>query len=948
MQRFDISKLVHWFSKGHKMNTQLIGLLLVSALVALSVIQVGACDSPSTEGTLGPMFGMAGTSSDEVPLLMATSNPNIIRGHVVSAHRDDQDSLINKAFNVTIDLSSGAVSDGWPVERAIAEPQTMEDPTLGYRLELRNTTVTLRSSTNSSHSAVDIELYAPSYAKVATHFLYFFVSAKLNRAYVFYVSEIDCSLPNGYRPCEQSPRGIFEEFWVSIVDVYTGRYFFQPFGRGFGVFLLDPGPHGSLQTVYDDVQVAMVSTNLGGRGCERSAYVFYDENAVLPTERFGKGLLAALQTNDRPRELSAFVIQQTTEELSRNEEDALVEEFVSEFVVNEVLVLTGEVLRQIPLNASDLYSLADFDPATFLRIAAVDSPTSSPANFLPTREPEQILEPTRAPVPALVTSLPTLSPTAGKPTVQAPFSLPPVTVPTAMIVGGEELVPSAPTRFASPFMWPPIPIGGEDEPSAPQHPSNGITVWTTAPVESSEPTTLAPTTIAPTTMTSSTALPTTISPTTKPTAEPTSGGMIVGGEELIPSAPTRFASPFMWPTIPISGEEDEPSAPEQPSSEITVWTTAPVESSEPTTVAPTTITPTTMTPSTALPTTISPTTVAPATSEPSTLQPTTTAPTTAKPTAEPTSGGTQPPLPEGFSLLTARPTANVRSWNVVPNQRPSAPSTLTPVTVTEQVVPIPDGFLLLTPSPSGEATGVQRTPYPAPTNTPEPVPEPTIPIPDGFLILTPKPIREAAGMERIPSPTPQIPANGREATPPPLFTSGLFFHLTAEPVGAPSSSNQLLRGQPTATPVATTTNSLADGQAQQTSSPVDLVIVAKTQQPTRAPVVLQPTYDLVISAEDTTVDTVLSPTRDPGIAAEDSITAVPIHNRVVEAQPLTPQPTGNPYGITLETSTKENGTTEEVAAATEPGTASSSRKRFSFGVSSILLAMTTLMAHGAF
>ena len=110
-----------------------------------------------------------------------------------------------------IDLRDGSVAAG-SIEDPTIAPTILNDPTGGYELELNGRIASL----TSGNLRYDITLFSPMGGDISMTFLYFFVSQKFQRAYLFHVAEIDCRVPGVFfSGCLDCSNCVLEQNYVS-------------------------------------------------------------------------------------------------------------------------------------------------------------------------------------------------------------------------------------------------------------------------------------------------------------------------------------------------------------------------------------------------------------------------------------------------------------------------------------------------------------------------------------------------------------------------------------------------------------------------------------------------------------------------------------------------------------------------------------------------------------
>jgi hypothetical protein len=376
------------------------------ALLTQNTMIVNACP-PFPATPLGPKVGWLGRAG----LFTSPANPHLLGAEVENYGEDGE---IQDTFPIVIDLRDGSVTAG-NIPDPTAPSLDLDDPIGGYEIEVSDDgrMVTLASAT--AGTSVDVTLFAPTTEQVdafSVTFQFFFVSPKLQRAYLFHEVKIDCGWPGGvvFSGCETCPTCILEQSqYVSIVDLASGQTTAQAFENslgGFG-FLDDTGPFNSSQiVVYDDLQFASTPSPIV---CVLP-FVFYNET-MAEDSTFNPSYVPALVPGSTmsPREATAYrsIGREVTVDstLTTTPGPSLPYTVTLTMTIQQERLIDREVIRSIDVDMEQIRRLAGFDITRFITVPPPGQPpVQSPAVTLPPMAaPTSILpgDPVLAPVPPL-------------------------------------------------------------------------------------------------------------------------------------------------------------------------------------------------------------------------------------------------------------------------------------------------------------------------------------------------------------------------------------------------------------------------------------------------------------------------------------------------------------------------------------------------------------------
>lgn len=425
-------------------------------------------------------------ASDSPTLFTSLTNPNLLGAEVTNFSEDGE---ISEKFQVVIDLRDGSVTTG-SIQDPTIPPTFLDDPTGGYELELNGRIASL----TSGNLRYDITLFSPMDGDISVTFLYFFVSQKFQRAYLFHVAEIDCRIPGVFfSGCVDCSTCVLEQNYVSIVDLQSVSASVRVFDYRYGLFLNDPGPFNSLRVVYDDLQFAMLGPTL----CGTTPFLFFDEASAVEGSFRPSDVSAIVPGYATPREATAY--RPSTQEITVDSQESLPYTIAESMIIQEVRLIDGEVIRTINVDMEQIRNLAGFDISRFV-VPPPDLPTTAPVSATPAQSPASLspmIAPAQPPVmvgptwdapsiptirianPALPsTPLPTVAPIATSrptwapiPTVPIPFLGSPILQPTVTSAPMPTPVSApvvAPITTRAPIPTVPIPfLGSPTQPTVP-------------------------------------------------------------------------------------------------------------------------------------------------------------------------------------------------------------------------------------------------------------------------------------------------------------------------------------------------------------------------------------------------------------------------------------------------------------------------------------------------
>jgi hypothetical protein len=355
------------------------------ALITQNMMIVNACP-PFPATPLGPKVGWLGRAG----LFTSPANPHLLGAEVENYGEDGE---VQDTFPIVIDLRDGSVTAG-NIPDPTAPSLELDDPTGGYEIEVSDDgrMVTLASAT--AGTSVDVTLFASTEEKVdafSVTFQFFFVSPKLQRAYLFHEVKIDCGRPGGvvFSGCEACPTCILEQSqYVSIVDLATGQTTVQVFENslgGFG-FLDDTGPFNSSQlVVYDDLQFASTPSPIV---CVLP-FVFYNET-MAEDSTFNPSYVPALVPGSTmsPREATAYrpIGREVTVDstVTTTPGPSLPYSITLTMTIQQERLIDREVIRSIDVDMEQIRRLTGFDITRFITVPPPwQPPVQSPVVTLP-------------------------------------------------------------------------------------------------------------------------------------------------------------------------------------------------------------------------------------------------------------------------------------------------------------------------------------------------------------------------------------------------------------------------------------------------------------------------------------------------------------------------------------------------------------------------------------
>lgn len=394
---------------------------------------------------IGPRVGLQSIfPTPDVPSLFTSRlNPNLLGAEVTNFNEQGE---ISEKLSVVIDLRDGSVTAG-----SIQDPTTpstfLNDSTGGFSLELNGQAATL----SSGNLRYEVTLFSPMDGDISMNFLYFFVSQKFQRAYLFHVAEIDCRVPGVFfSGCEDCSTCVLEQNYVSIVDLQAVTASVRVFEYSPGLILDDPGSFNSLRVVYDDLQFAMLGPTL----CGATPFLFFDETTAVEG-RFRPSYVSAIVpgSTNNPRQATAY--RPSTREVTADSKNNRLPYTIAEsMVIQEVRLIDGEVLRTYDVDMEQIRNLAGFDINRFI-VPPPDLPTASPVATGPVStpvSPSPVIFPAQQPV---VVPVPT--PGFDPPSVPTIFIQNPA-LPTTPAPTDVPVLTSRPTW--APFPTVPIPFLG--------------------------------------------------------------------------------------------------------------------------------------------------------------------------------------------------------------------------------------------------------------------------------------------------------------------------------------------------------------------------------------------------------------------------------------------------------------------------------------------------------
>jgi hypothetical protein len=280
--------------------------------------------------------------------IRSTTSKNLLWARLESYYPYEGDYSPQSITNATIDLNTGSVTAQDTSSDIIQAPNEVSDPKGGYQLQVSESNATLLDPSGTVRASFQFltsggELVAPSVYD-------FFISQRLNRAFVFYDECFSC------KPT------------VGIIDLSTSSAVFSSFN-----FYLVGSIENAIEAVYDEIQLVALSGS--GTDCISVAHAYYNESSVLMTLTDSQAL-DAISYGAEPSENSAFLISHSNDYV---EVDGLTVTRPISYAVREVSLSSGETLVAIELSADNIRDLASSNAS---------SPTAPPTNNIATEPPD--------------------------------------------------------------------------------------------------------------------------------------------------------------------------------------------------------------------------------------------------------------------------------------------------------------------------------------------------------------------------------------------------------------------------------------------------------------------------------------------------------------------------------------------------------------------------------
>lgn len=405
-----------------------LGAFLMGALLLQSARVLACSTLPGIP--LGPFFYVFPLSPEPPVIKTTPENPNVLWGRVELFTGESYESY--DTVSVTIDLTTGRVTPGdWEYTES-PPPVLVDDPTGGY--EFRVVSPNQFALVGQDGVATTYTLPDPDSIMVNPQDgVYFFVSSEWGIAYVLYESGQIVTAADG---TTESVRTDDAAAYVSI-DLNTNTILSSgTFDASRGLIVFRPGPFQSLETVYG---LPVPTASFGALdSCGGTSWLRYTQDgAVEALSRFDPGRVQAIVDPDA---LIAYrLIQQDQVIFPEQAGAAEPTRYVRSFEVQQVNMVTSEVISTIPLNTEDMWALAEgveppfappptpiivpFPPVSNPPTPAPQTPGTGGGVLTPTNPPITVPPPTEAPINIFI-ARPTEPPTINVPQpTEAPINI---------------------------------------------------------------------------------------------------------------------------------------------------------------------------------------------------------------------------------------------------------------------------------------------------------------------------------------------------------------------------------------------------------------------------------------------------------------------------------------------------------------------------------------------
>lgn len=425
------------------MTRTFLGYSVAATAFLVSLRQAIAC-SPLPGQPLGPFFHVFPTSPVDPVIKTVPDNPNIVVGEVQLFAGGSYSPYAT--VNVTIDVLTGSITEGWPsgVGSTSPPPILSPDPSGGYELQAVEGNRFALIDPEGLSQEFDLPVPDDSFSILDVgQRVYYFVSTEMNLAFIMYEAESNpCTTPTDIEACRVA-------LYLSI-DLDSGMTRHSGvFDAPRGVVVFQPGPFNSLEIVYDSpLPVASLGAldSCGGTGWLR----FTTDGTIESLLRFDPGRVEAVAGD-----WTAYRVVQDDQFFFNPGDEPT--RYVESVRLELVDMVSGAILATIPLNTSEFWGLVNVDPP-FTLPTPTDEETAAPApnSGIVVPFPPVTNLPTISPVTSNVGgSAMTVKPSTNTPTPSPVGDLTPLSaapIPSTLSTGGTTLteapISDAPTSTA--------------------------------------------------------------------------------------------------------------------------------------------------------------------------------------------------------------------------------------------------------------------------------------------------------------------------------------------------------------------------------------------------------------------------------------------------------------------------------------------------------------------